>query len=232
MSARFEDSVVEQSFIAVVAGSTGATGRWIVSELINSSECTKVIALTRGEIENPGEVFSNANAENLQAKLTVQKVDWKQLQSSETLPNTVTESPTIAFCAMGSAPYSEESDYILPVAFAKACRGSQIHSMFLVSASTAKAGSWLGYNDTLGRREETFKDLGFNRLGIYRPGMMDRQEKRRTKELIGAILPGFLKIDTKDIAKTMMASALRMKPGVHYFSHSEMKEFAKTGQTL
>ena len=223
---KFTDSSTTQPFIAIVAGATGATGRWIVGELVSNPQCTKVIALTRSDIADPSATFPSADKEQIGSKLAVHKLNFGELATKPDFGKQLPAIPTVGFCAMGSAPYTEESDFTAPVAFGRACKSAGVNSMFLVSASNAKAGSWLGYCDTIGRREEAFKGMGFGRLGIYRPGMMDRQEKRRTKELFGYILPSFMKIDTRDIAKTMVASVGRMKEGTHEFSHAEMKRFA------
>lgn len=224
----FEATIKHNSFSAMVGGSTGATGRWIVCDLINNPSCKSVIAVTRSDIPIPSETFPSADPALLKAKLVIQKEDFKQIESSGRFSSEPTDRPQIGFCAMGSAPFSEEADFTAPVAFARACKGLGVDSMFLVSAQGAKAGSWIKYNDTLGRREEAFKALNFQRLGMYRSGFMDRQEKARSKEMIRHILPSFLVISTKDISRVMVESALRMKDGVFAFSHSDMKKIAKS----
>ncbi len=216
----------QTSFTAVVAGATGATGRWIVCELVNNPSCTAVIALTRSDIGSPGEVFPSADAEFMKSKLIIQKIDFNLLKQTGEFSESSKPQPQVAFCALGSAPFSEDSDFITPVAFGRACKAAGVESMFLVSAQGAKPGSWIPYSDTIGRREEAFKALNFRRLGIYRSGMMDRQEKTRTNEWIRHILPSCLVLSTKDIARVMVESAIRMKDGVFIFSHSEIKKIA------
>jgi len=216
----------EGGFSAIVGGATGATGRWIVCDLINNPSCKSVVAVTRSDISSPTDTFPSADPVLLKTKLIVEKEDFAALIQSGQFSNPLSGSPKVGYCAMGSAPFSEESDFVAPVAFAKACKCAGVDSMFLVSAQGAKAGSWIKYNDTLGRREDAFKALGFRRLGMYRSGIMDRQEKARTKELIRHILPSFLVISTKDISRVMVESAIRMKEGTFVFSHSDMKKIA------
>lgn len=217
---------VGECFDAIVAGSTGATGRWIVCDLINNPRCRSVVAVTRSDISAPQDIFTSADPTALKSKLTVRKVDFELLKTDEKFSAGMSDKPTVGFCALGSAPFSEESDFVAPVSFAKACKAAGVESMFLVSAQGAKAGSWFKYNDTLGRREEAFQSLNFKRLGIFRSGIMDRQEKARKKELLRHILPSFLVISTKDIARVMVESAVRMKEGTFAFSHSDMKKVA------
>jgi oxidoreductase len=223
---QFNESSANEPFVAVVAGATGATGRWIVGDLVNDPNCSKVIALTRSDID-PAVTFPSADKEQIQYKLIVHKMDWEALKEKKTLPS-LGATPTVGFCAMGSAPYTEESDYTLPVAFGEACKKGGVKSMFMLSAGGVKngTGSWFGYIDTLGRREAAYIGFSFERLGIYRPGMMDRQEKRRSKEILGRIMPSCWVIDTRDISRTMVASVGRMKPGYQEFTHSDMKKFA------
>jgi hypothetical protein len=218
---------IDSPFIAIVAGATGACGCYIVGGLVNNPKCMKVIALTRSDITEPSATFPSIEKDKISSKLVVHKLDWKRTSESQDFVPALPEKPTVGFCAMGSAPYTEESDFTMPVAFGNAAKKNGVNSMFLVSSTGAKAGSWFGYIDTIGRREEAFKALGFPRLGIYRPGMMDRHEKQRfPKEYFKYLMPSCYVIDTKDISKAMIVSALRMKDGTFSFTHSEMKNMA------
>jgi uncharacterized protein YbjT (DUF2867 family) len=214
------------NFTAIVAGATGATGRWIVCDLVNRDECSKVVALTRSEITNPAETFPSADKMKMEKKLEIRKIDFEQVKSTFELPFKVPKD-CVGFCAMGSAPYSEDSDFTTPVAFAKACRNAGVGSMFLVSAAGAKSGSFMGIADTLGRREDAFKLMGFDRLGIYRSYFIERQEKMRWKEYISKILPSTFVISSKDISRVMVESAVRMKRGTYSFSHSDMNSICE-----
>lgn len=221
------ENITIEPFVAVVGGSTGACGRWVVGDLVNDPNCIRVIALTRSEISDPASIFPSIDKEKISTKLSLHKLDWaKSHEAGEFVPP-LRDSPTIGFCAMGSAPYTEESDFTMPVAFATSAKKVGVNSMFLVSAAGVKAGSWFGYIDTLGRREDAFKSVGFSRLGIYRPGFIDRQEKIRPKEYFKYIMPSAYVIDSRDISKAMIQSALRMKEGSFSFTHAEMKEIAR-----
>jgi oxidoreductase len=222
-----DENVREPGFVALVGGATGACGRAIIADLVNNPGCKKVFALTRSEIADPVSTFPTIDSYKISSKLVVHKLDWAKTNEAKDFVPPLPEKPSVGFCAMGSAPYTEESDFTMPVAFATAARKNGVDSMFLVSSMGAKTGSWFGYIDTLGRREDAFKALGFRRLGIYRPGMMDRHEKQRfPKEYFKYLMPSCYVIDTHDISKTMVESALRMKEGTFSFSHDEMKKIA------
>ena len=215
-----------EKFTAIVGGATGATGRWIVTGLINGDDCVRVVALTRSDIASPADTFPEADKDKMAKKLVVKKVDFKSIVTSGELPSDLGEKPSIGFCAMGSAPYTEESDFTVPVAFGRACKAAGVDSMFLVSAVNSKSGSCFGYVDTLGRREDAYKGMDFKRLGIYQPGFLGRQEKMRFKEMFQYIVPSSWTIDTKDLAKVMIESANRLKDGHFTFTHKEMKTIA------
>ncbi len=82
---------------------------------------------------------------------------------------------------MGAAPYTEESDYTMPVAFARAVRRQGVPSMSLVSSQMACASSLFGYLRTLGRREQAFQELGFTALHVYRPSALGRGERSQER---------------------------------------------------
>ena len=222
------ENLSTEPFVAIVAGSTGACGRYIVGDLVNNPNCKQVIAITRSDVPDPSATFPSIDKDKISSKLHVHKLDWVKTNEKQEFVPPLPAQPTVGFCAMGSAPYTEESDFTMPVAFGTSAKNAGVSSMFLVSAVGAKAGSWFGYVDTLGRREDAFKSLGFTRLGIYRPGFMNRHEKQRfPKEYFRYITPSCYVIDTMDISKVMIESALRMKEGVFAFSHAEMKDIAK-----
>merc|ERR1711865_49865 len=63
-------------YTAIVAGSTGATGRRIVEQLVSSASCTKVIALARREVQDQDlrSVFPDIQLESAQRKLKMLQV--------------------------------------------------------------------------------------------------------------------------------------------------------------
>ncbi|KAF4723918.1 hypothetical protein FOZ63_002568 [Perkinsus olseni] len=213
-------SLPTNSRVAVVAGATGATGRWVVSELLNSNVVTKVVAVTRNDISDAKSVFQQVKSEEDYSKLIVAPADWKKMaekpedaslpeRALETIKSAANGESCIAFCCLGSAPYTEESDYLAPTAFAHACKeADQSVGMSLVSAGGADPNSMIGYSKTIGRREEAFEGMKFDRLSIFRPAMLLRQDKQRMKEKIFLpMTPPKYRVDTRDVARAMVFDA-------------------------
>jgi len=197
---------INDNYSVLIAGSTGACGRAFVCEHLQDPKCSRVIALTRRPIDDLNSMFPRGD----HSKLVVKQVDFNNLQSSEVLPIDLT---TVAVCALGSAPYSEESDFTVPCHFAKFCKDSGVKTMTMVSSVGVKKGSIFGYLDTLGRREEFFTDIGFERCIILRPKFLLRHELARAKEMVAAILPASKKIDVSDVAKAGLRAMGRRWPG-------------------
>lgn len=68
-------------YVALVQGATGAVGRDLVAELVQSSSCTKVIALTRREIPETswGDAFPLIDVAAAQNKLEIVPVEFEEL---------------------------------------------------------------------------------------------------------------------------------------------------------
>ena len=212
---------VDAEYSVLVAGSTGACGKALVSQHLQDPNCTRVIALTRRPIDDIRTVFAEGDLD----KLTVKQVDYDNLQSADISK----EKATVAVCALGSAPYSEESDYVVPCKFATYCKELGIKSMILVSAAGSSKGSILGYVDTLGRREEFFRNAQFDKCIILRPKLLLRHELARTKEVVFDYLtPSSQKIDVADVARAAVTALSRDWPGnILSLEHADLLDISK-----
>jgi len=206
---------------AVVAGATGATGRYIVGQLLSQGVAEKTIALSRRALKDPQAVatalslsLDDATKHLDSGRLEIQVVDFDRLVK-ERKPQWDPPDADLAFCAMGSAPYTELSDFTLPAAFAAAVAGGHAAHMGLVSSQGASTSSWVGYCRCLGRREEEFQTHAFPLgLSIWRPGMLDRGELsagRLKERLANRFLPSSMHTSTQDLAAAIVAEAVRVK---------------------
>jgi oxidoreductase len=68
-------------YVALVQGATGAVGRELVAELVQSPSCTKLIAVTRREIPEAtwSDAFPSMDASAAQSKLEIVPVDFEEL---------------------------------------------------------------------------------------------------------------------------------------------------------
>ncbi|WIA24117.1 hypothetical protein OEZ85_013714 [Tetradesmus obliquus] len=131
------------------------------------------------------------------------------------------------FCALGttradagSADGFRKVDHDYVAAAAAAAKAAGVPYFGLVSAQGAAAGvpssDWrllhpLLYTRTKGLAEEAVKGQGFARVGIFRPGMLDRGDKARSIEKLFAPLTGAIAVS--DVARVMLADAAAFKAG-------------------
>lgn len=92
------------SYVALVIGSTGAVGRDLVAELVQSAKCAKVIALSRREIPETkwATTFPAMDVTQAQSKLEIRQVDFDQLSSSTQVVIHPEEKIDAAFSCLGT----------------------------------------------------------------------------------------------------------------------------------
>ena len=150
---------------AVLIGSTGLTGSFLVRQLLADSAVTSVISVSRRSLN-----ISNA-------KLTEVLVsDLAKLQAIA--PKIRGE---LYFCclgttikAAGSKENFEKIDHAAILDFAKIAKAHDAKSFTLVSAMGANAKSMIFYNQVKGRTEDDVKTLGLRSLIIFRPALLVR----------------------------------------------------------
>jgi len=198
------------SKIACVLGGTGETGKRVIDELRNSDTISKIIMLTRREVE----ITEGPGKEKVEQKI----VDFDKIDDSKA----AFADADIAFCCLGTtrAKAGKEGfikvDYDYVVNSAKLLKeNGNCTDFHLVSSGGAQADRWALYPSTKGKAEEAVKELDFARTSIYRPGLLitERQESR-SLEKFGQWVAGFLdtsfkvSIKTEDLAKAMVFNAI------------------------
>jgi len=149
--------------IAILIGSTGLTGSFVVPRLLADSAITKVISVSRKSLH-----ISNAKlAEVLISGLAELPSMESQLRGD------------IYFCclgttikAAGSKENFEKVDRGAVVAFAKIAKAQDAKTFTLVSAMGANANSMFFYNQVKGRTEEDVKALGLRSLTVFKPALL------------------------------------------------------------
>jgi uncharacterized protein YbjT (DUF2867 family) len=167
--------------IAILIGSTGLTGLFLVRQLLADSAITKVISVSRKSLK-----ISNI-------KLT------------EVLVSDLTKLPLISseirgeiyFCCLGatikkagSKANFEKVDHAAIVAFAKVAKTHNAKTFTLVSAMSANSSSMFFYNQIKGRTENDVKALGLRSLIIFKPALLigPRREFRLAESIATRIL--------------------------------------------
>jgi len=205
--------------IAIIIGSTGLTGSFLVRQLLADSAMTEVISISRKSLK-----ISDA-------KLT------------EVLVPELAELPSIEsrirgelyFCCLGTTMKTagnkenfEKVDHAAVVAFAKLAKAHDAKSFTLVSAMGANAGSMFFYSRVKGRTENDVKALGLRSLIIFRPALLvgPRHEFRLAEKIVTRTLVPLSRLcpakaqrsivtEAETLAARMLAEGKAATEGVH-----------------
>ena len=202
---------------ALLIGATGATGRDLLDLLLKDDDFHRVDIFVRREIDSNHE------------KLNVHVIDfdkpdhWKHLVKGDVLFSCL--GTTLK--AAGSKEAQWKIDYDYQYEFAKAARENGVDNYVLVSSSGASPDSFLFYPRMKGQLEDAVKGLGFSKLSIFNPPILERKNTDRTGEVIGLKVIRFLNkfglfrsqkpMPTEILAKALINSARANENGVHIY---------------
>ena len=151
---------------ALVIGATGATGREMVQLLLKDDDFDQVTIFVR-----------TAPTIN-HKKLTIHEIDFKELEKNKDL-----FKGDILFSALGTTKKDAggkdqqyEIDYTYQYKFAKIAAENGVGQLSLVSSFGANAKSSFFYPRIKGALEEAVKKLDFQKIDIFQPPMLIRQQ--------------------------------------------------------
>jgi uncharacterized protein YbjT (DUF2867 family) len=161
---------------ALVIGATGATGKDLVKQLLNDKDFEQVDVFVRKPL----------NIENEKLKTHVvdfeKPEDWKDSVKGD-----------VAFSCLGttlkdagSKEAQRKVDYEYQLQFAKAAKENNVEDYILVSAYGANPQSKIFYSKMKGELEDAVRKLHFNKITIFKPGMLERKDSDRSGEVLGS----------------------------------------------
>ncbi len=168
--------------VAVVAGSTGLIGKYLLNVLLEDAFYDHIVALTRRPL--------GIDAPKLEQRL----VDYDQLKGSDLA------GATHLFCCLGTTMKTAGSreafrrvDFEYCERFARLGREAGAARLMLVSSAGANPQGSSFYLKTKGQTEEAVSTLGFEALHIFRPGVLmgQRDEERAGERMAGRISRAF-----------------------------------------
>ena len=155
----------------VIAGASGLVGGRVLHHLLQRADVDRVFALGRNRLPAPD------------ARLVSQVVD---LQQSAAVSAAIPEEVSVAFCCLGTTIAKAGSqaafraiDHEAVVSFAVAARARGAEHFALVSSLGANARSSNFYQRTKGEVEQALAELGYPRLTVLRPSLIDDEGARR-----------------------------------------------------
>lgn len=210
---------------ALLAGASGLVGSHCLQALLPRYD--RVIALVRRRLlpEHP----------HLEQRI----VDFGRLDALAFRADDVFSALGGVLHTMGWERFAQvERDY--PVALAR--RAAQLGARQFLVVSTVDvtfSAKWARYTALRREMEAAATALPFQAVHIFRPGLLlGKREKFRLGEgLLGALSPlinlplhgGWRKyraVTGREVARAMVAAALKAEPGVHVYHHDEMRALA------
>ena len=215
---------------ALIIGATGATGKDLVNKLLHDNDFEEVHAFVR----RPLEIESD--------KLKSHVVDfdnpdsWKDLVKGD-----------VAFSCLGttlkdagSKDAQRKVDFDYQYNFAKAAKENEVEDYVLVSAYGANPNSKIFYSRMKGELEQEVKNLHFNKMTIFQPGMLERKDSERTGEVLGGKIIKFANklgicesqkpLPTDVLAQAMVNSSKTKSNGYSKIKLGSIFSFAEKGQ--
>ncbi len=222
------DEVVSRT--ALLAGATGAVGRFCLEYLLESPRYSKIVVLTRSPLK-----FDNPKMQKYQ--IDFDRInDYKELFGVDDI-----------FCSLGliaqKASSKEEYykvDVSYPYQMAQLAITFGAKRYFLVSSIGANSQSRFFYWKMKGEAERRILSLPFKSVRIFRPALIIGPRKEfRLNEFLAILLfkifsflfvgkaSRFKPMYAKDIARAMVRSAMDDRAGVHIYESSDIRSISR-----
>lgn len=229
-------------YTAMVLGATGNVGGRIVQLLIMSPLCRKVVIVTRRKTD----AFSDP-------KVTEVVVNMDRLETDLAPHATGVDIALAAFgVGKGSAQMSEDEvrkiEVAYPQAFCRVAKAAGARVCGVMTAAGADPNSRMKYVRIIGEKEQAVESLGFDFLGLYRPGVI--LGNSNTPGYLGVVMPllhwaipaKYMSIHKNDLARAMVTQSERafadlanggtaQRPVVKRLEYNEMKPFFVAGDS-
>ncbi|QQV04422.1 NAD(P)H-binding protein [Chryseobacterium taihuense] len=161
---------------ALVIGATGATGKDLVQQLLLDNDFNEVNVFVR----KPLNIYND--------KLKTHVIDFEKPEEWKSLVD-----GDVAFSCLGttlkdagSKEAQRKVDFDYQYEFAKAAKANNVEDYILVSAYGADPKSKIFYSRMKGELEQAVRNLHFNKITIFKPGMLERKDSERTGEVLGS----------------------------------------------
>lgn len=194
-------------YTAMLLGATGNVGGRILSLLVQSRICKKVVVVTRRHV-----------AELADPKVQQVVVNMDALEH-ELAPHARGVHIALAAFGVGKGSAKMEDDEVrkieiaYPTAFASAAKAGGARVLAMMTAAGADSRSLSKYLRNMGDKEKKSEDLEFDFLGLYRPGVI--LGNSNTPSALGVVMPllhwampaRYHSIHKNDLARAMVAQS-------------------------
>jgi uncharacterized protein YbjT (DUF2867 family) len=218
------------AFRVLIIGGTGQVGGAVVRALAAVPSCAEVVMVNRK---------ANSLAADFRVRQVILDTAAAQFPAEVTklAQGMVAQGDPVygASCVgvgKGSMTWSEDELKALEIGvaggFARGCRAGGITRFSLLSAAGSTAKSRIRYARIMGLKEDAVQAIGFQRLTIFRPGIIaGNAHTPRTVAWLGRLIPGpFGTIDQHDIGRAFVAEFVSSSApnGVVYLDNGAMRQ--------
>ena len=220
------------SFRVLIIGGTGQVGAAVVRALAAEPSCIEVVMVNRRQVPlGNGQGVRQVVLDTAAAAFADEVTRLAADMVAQGIP---VYGASCVGVGSGTAKWSEEALKALEVgmvgSFAAACHAGGITRFALLSAAGSNAKSRIRYVRVMGLKEAAVEATGFNRLAVFRPGIIaGNVHTPGYVAWLGKLVPGrFGTIEQDDMGRAFAAEFVNeaAKPGVSYFENGDMRALA------
>jgi uncharacterized protein YbjT (DUF2867 family) len=238
MPAKSGDAVrsgkASMAFRVLIIGGTGQVGSAVVRVLTGEPSCAEVVMINRKAISQAAD--SRVRAVTLDTEAAQFPAEVTRLAAALVAQGDPVYGASCVGVGQGSLNWTEQQLKALEIGvvgcFARGCQAGGIARFALLSAAGSSTNSRIRYARIMGMKEETVRGIGFQRLAIFRPGIIaGNAHTPRYLAWLGRLVPGsFGTIDQDDIGRAFVAEFLRNPApnGVVYLENAAMKKASRS----
>jgi uncharacterized protein YbjT (DUF2867 family) len=220
-------------FRVLILGGTGQVGAAVVRALAAEPSCAEVVLVNRKAIPPSADprvrhVILDTAAPEFSSSVAA-------LARSIVAQGDPVYGASCAGVGAGSLKWTEDELKALELGvvggFARGCHAGGITRFALLSAVGSDVHSRIRYARIMGMKEEKIHAIGFERVAIFRPGIIGgNAHTPRYAEWLGRLIPGkFGTIHQDDIARAFVAEFIdgTTPAGVVYLENGAMKQMSR-----
>lgn len=218
------------AFRVLIIGGTGQVGAAVVRALAAEPSCAEVVMVNRRTTSLTADprvrqVILDTAAARFPAEVT--KLAQRMVAQGDPV-----YAASCVGVGKGSMKWSEEELKALEIGvvggFARGCQAGGITQFSLLSAAGSSAKSRIRYARIMGLKEEAVQAIGFQRLAIFRPGIIaSNAHTPQYVAWLGRLIPGpFGTIEQDDIGRAFVAEFLNgsASNGVVHLENAAMRQ--------